>query len=79
MATASPNWLCERSRCKVPSASAFVAPEALGDPTRCPPHRQRGRRGAVTDGGVLLGLFTFVVALLITVIISSFAGRRTQP
>jgi len=30
-------------------------------------------------GGVLLGLFTFVVAFIITVIISSIVGHRTQP
>ena len=34
---------------------------------------------SIVVGGVLLGLFTFVVAFLITVLISSFVGRRTQP
>jgi hypothetical protein len=34
---------------------------------------------SIVVGGVLLGLFTFVVAFLITVLISSFVGRRAQP
>src|SRR5258706_9604854 len=34
---------------------------------------------SIVVSGVLLGLFTFVVAFIITVIISSFVGRRTQP
>lgn len=34
---------------------------------------------SIVVGGVLLGLFTLVVAFLITVIISSFVGRRAQP
>ena len=34
---------------------------------------------SIIVGGVLLGLFTFVVAFIITVIISSSVGRRTQP
>jgi predicted membrane protein len=34
---------------------------------------------SIVVGGVLLGLFTLVVAFLITVLISSFVGRRTQP
>ena len=34
---------------------------------------------SIVVGGVLLGLFTFIVAFIITVLISSFVGRRTQP
>jgi hypothetical protein len=33
---------------------------------------------SIVVGGVLLGLFTLVVAFIITVIISSIVGRRAQ-
>jgi hypothetical protein len=34
---------------------------------------------SIVVGGMLLGLFTFVVAFIITVIISAIVGRRAQP
>ncbi len=47
MATASPNWLCERSRCHAPQVQTA---EARGTPARCQPHSQHGQHSAAPDG-----------------------------